>query len=69
MFTYQITYEYEEPRWNDTDRVKLKNSGKTCLRVTFYTTYSTGCENGPSLWEADYSPPELNLQCLRKNSS
>jgi hypothetical protein len=37
----QVIYEHGEPRWNDIDRVKPKNSGKTCPSATLFTTNST----------------------------
>jgi hypothetical protein len=33
LFISQMIYEYKEPRWNDTDRGKPKNSGKKRIPV------------------------------------
>jgi hypothetical protein len=36
-----INYEYEQPRWNDIDRGKQKNSKKTCPTATLSNTNLT----------------------------
>jgi hypothetical protein len=35
LFIPQIIYEYEQPRWNDTDRGKPKNSEETLPQYQF----------------------------------
>jgi hypothetical protein len=56
LFITQITYEYGEPRWNDTDRRKPKSRTETCPNVTLSTTNPTWTDwPGPRRWEAgDY---------------
>jgi hypothetical protein len=38
LFIPQVTYEYGEPRWNDTDREQLKSPKETCSSDNVSTT-------------------------------
>jgi hypothetical protein len=46
LFIFQVIYEYGEPRWNDINRVKPKNSEKICPSATLFTTNATWTELG-----------------------
>jgi hypothetical protein len=41
FFMPQMTYEYGEPLWNDTDRKNLTIRGETCPRTTLSTKNPT----------------------------
>jgi hypothetical protein len=59
FFVPQVTYEYGEPRWNDTDKGNRRNLRKTCPNTTLSTASITLTDPGanPDL----HSPTHLDL--------
>jgi hypothetical protein len=44
LFIPHAIYEYGDPRWNDIDSGKQRNSGKTCSIAIFSNAYPTCTE-------------------------
>jgi hypothetical protein len=62
LFIPQVIYDYGEPRWNDTDRGKQKNSEKTLSKCHVFRHKShmdwPWQEPGPPRWKAGNCSPK-----------